>query len=134
MIRHAFTGQLVSQDPNDEPASELSDESAVPSWTRVCSFPASSASVDAMDVCTVVAEHMFQSTKGCLGVDDPVVTTERSEPSSEAARFGYRSEVTVELELAFSKRCLRSREEFSAEDAADHLDRQEEGVARRDPV
>lgn len=43
---------------------------------------------DAMGVCTEVAEHMFRSTQGWLGVDNPVVTIETSEPSSEAARLG----------------------------------------------
>lgn len=43
---------------------------------------------DVMGVCTEVAEHMFRSAKGWLGVDDPVVTIETSEPCSEAARLG----------------------------------------------
>jgi hypothetical protein len=42
---------------------------------------------DAMGVCTEVAEHMLRSAEGWLGVDDPVVTIEASEPSSEAARL-----------------------------------------------
>jgi len=43
---------------------------------------------DAMGVCTEVAEHMLRSAKGWLGVDNPVVTIETSEPCSEAARLG----------------------------------------------
>jgi hypothetical protein len=43
---------------------------------------------DAMGVCSEVAEHMFWSAKGWLGVDDPVVAIETTEPSSEAARLG----------------------------------------------
>jgi hypothetical protein len=43
---------------------------------------------DAMGVCTEVAEHMCRLAKGWRGVDDPIVTIETSEPSSEAARLG----------------------------------------------
>jgi hypothetical protein len=42
--------------------------------------------------------------------------------------------MSVELELAFAERCLQPCEELAAEDAAEHLDREEEGAARRDPA
>lgn len=42
--------------------------------------------------------------------------------------------MTVELELAFAERCLQPCEELAAEDAAEHLDGEEEGAARRDPA
>ena len=35
--------------------------------------------------------------------------------------------MTVELELAFAERCLQPCEELAAEDAAEHLDGEEEG-------
>jgi hypothetical protein len=43
---------------------------------------------DAMGVSTEVAQGMFRSTEGAFGVDDPVVTEEKSEPVGEAAWLG----------------------------------------------
>jgi hypothetical protein len=43
---------------------------------------------DAVGVCPEVAQYTLRSAKRWLGVDDPVVTIETSEPSSEAARLG----------------------------------------------
>jgi len=40
----------------------------------------------------------------------------------------------MELELAFTERSLQAGEELAAEDASEHLHRQEEGAAGRDPA
>jgi hypothetical protein len=42
--------------------------------------------------------------------------------------------MAMELELAFAERSLQPCEELAAEDAAEHLDREEEGAARCDPA
>jgi hypothetical protein len=42
--------------------------------------------------------------------------------------------MAMELELAMVKCLPQSCEELAAEDAAEHLDREEEGAARRDPT
>ena len=89
---------------------------------------------DAMGVRAEVAERVLGSAEGTLGVDDPVVTEQDSEPCSEAAWFRERCEVAVELQLAFTERRLETGEELAAEDASEHLDRKEEGAARADPA
>src|SRR5580658_922473 len=43
---------------------------------------------DAMSVGAEIAQHMFRSSKGLLGVDDPVVAEQYPQPSSEGARMG----------------------------------------------
>ncbi len=42
---------------------------------------------DAMGVCAEIAQHMFRSAKGRLGVDDPVVAEQYPQPASEGARM-----------------------------------------------
>ena len=72
---------------------------------------------------------MFRSTEGTLGVDDPVVAEQDSEPRCEAAWLRERCKMTVELELAVAERGLQACEELAAEDASEHLDGKEEGSA-----
>ena len=45
---------------------------------------------NAMGVGTEIAEHMFRATEGPLGVDDPVVAVEHSQPRREGTRLGER--------------------------------------------
>ncbi len=82
-----------------------------------------------MSVGTEVAQGMFRSAEGTLGVDDPVMSEQDSEPGGEAAWPGERCEVSVELELAFTQRRLEAGDELAAEDATEHLYRKEEGAA-----
>jgi len=89
---------------------------------------------DAMGVGAEVAQRVLGSAEGPLGVDDPVVTEQDSEPCGEAAWFRERCEVAVELQLAFAERSLKPGEELAPEDTAEHLDRKEERTARRDPA
>src|ERR1035437_3924605 len=53
---------------------------------------------DAMSVGAEIAQHMFRSSEGPLGVDDPIVTKQHSQPPSEGARLSQRQEIAVELE------------------------------------
>ena len=84
---------------------------------------------DAVGVRTEVAQGVFRSTEGPLGVDDPVVTEQDSEPGGEAAWLGERCEVAMELKLAFMESSPQASDELAAEDTAEHLDRKEEGSA-----
>ena len=83
----------------------------------------------AMGVSAEIPESVLRAAEGPLGVDDPVVTKQDSEPGSEAAWFSKRCKVAVELELAFAECGLQAGDELAAEDASEHLDRQEEGAA-----
>ena len=89
---------------------------------------------DAVGVGAEIAQGMFRSAEGTLGVDHPVVTEEDSEPGSEAAWLSEGCEVAMELELAFTEGGLETSDELAAEDASEHLDGKEEGTAGGDPA
>ena len=82
-----------------------------------------------MGISAEIAQGMFRSAEGPLGVDDPVVTEQDSEPRGEAAWLSERCEMAVELELAFAECGVEARDELPAKDASEHLDRKEEGTA-----
>jgi len=89
---------------------------------------------DAVSVCAEIAQGMFRSAERPLGVDDPVVMEQDSEPGGEATWLGERCELTMELELAFSERSPQAGDELAAEDTSEHLDWKKEETARRDPT
>jgi len=87
---------------------------------------------DAMGVSTEIAQHIFRSSEGSLGVDHPIVTEQHSQPGSEGARLSQRQEVAVELKRTSMEGVAQPGDELAAEDTAEHADRQEEGsVGRR---
>ena len=89
---------------------------------------------DTMSVGAEIAQHMFRAAEGRLGVDDPVVTEQYSQPGRECARLGQRQQAAVELELTSMEGVAKSSDELAAEDAAEHADGQEEGTPGGDPA
>jgi hypothetical protein len=81
---------------------------------------------DAMGVGAEIAQHVFRSAEGRLGVDDPVMAEEYAQPCCEGTRLGKRQEVAVELERACKESAAKSGDELAAEDAAEHLDGKKE--------
>jgi hypothetical protein len=81
---------------------------------------------DAVSVVSEIAQHVFWSTEGRLGIDDPVLSEQRPEPGGEGSRGSERSEGPVELNCAIVESCLERSHELAAEDAAEHFDGQEE--------
>ena len=81
-----------------------------------------------MGVGAEVTQGVLGSAEGPLGVDDPVVTVQDSEPCREAAWLSEWGEVAMELELAFTERSLQACDELTAEDSAKHLHAQEESA------
>ena len=59
---------------------------------------------DAMGVGAEIAQHMFRSAEGRLGVDDPVVAEQYPQPSSEGARISQRQKLAVELKSHLDER------------------------------
>ena len=89
---------------------------------------------DAMGVATEIAQRMFRSAEGWLGIDDPVVAEQGSEPGGEASWFRQWRKVAVEGEPVLVERRLQSGDELAAKDSAEHLDRKKERVAWLDPT
>ena len=83
---------------------------------------------DAVGVAAEIAQRVFRSAEGRLGIDDPIVTEQRSQPGGEGSRLRKGREVTIERELVVVEGGLQSGDELATEDAAEHLDRQEEPV------
>ena len=79
-----------------------------------------------MGVCAEIAERVFGSSEGSLGINKPLVTEQDSEPGGEDAWRGQWRQAAVELECALAESSLQSGEEFTAEDAAKHPNGQEE--------
>ena len=52
---------------------------------------------DAMSVGAEITQHMFRSAEGRLGVDDPVVAEQYSQPRAEGVWLGKRQQASVEL-------------------------------------
>ena len=67
---------------------------------------------DAVSVSAEIAQHMFGSSEGRLGIDDPVLAEQYPQPHLERTRLGQRQQATVELEItamksvAFSVACV----------------------------
>jgi hypothetical protein len=89
---------------------------------------------DAVGVATEIAQRVFRSAEGRLGIDYPVVAEQGSEPCGEASWFRQWREVTVELELVVVEGVLEAGDDLAAKDATEHLHRQEERMTRRDPA
>ncbi len=89
---------------------------------------------DAMGVGAQIAQHMFRSTEGALGVDDPVMAEQYPQPCCEGTRLGQGQEVAVELEHASMEGAAKSGDELAAEDTAEHADGQKEGAPGGDPA
>ena len=89
---------------------------------------------DAVGVGTEIAQGVIRSAEGPLGIDDPVVAEQESEPGGEGCLRGEGCEVAVELEGACLESVLESGDELAAEDTAEHLDGEEEGAAGGDPA
>ena len=84
-----------------------------------------------MGVSTEIAQHMFRSSEGRLGIDHPVVAEQDPQPSSEGAWLGKMQEISVELERTLMEGVTQSGDELTAEDAAEHADGQKERIAGR---
>ena len=89
---------------------------------------------DAMGVGAEIAQCMFRSSEGPLGVDHPVVPEQHPQPGSEGARLGQRQQVAVELERTSMEGVAKSFDELASEDTAEHADGQKEGAPGGDPA
>lgn len=69
---------------------------------------------------------VFGATEGALGVYDPVVTEQGSQPSREDVRLGKVQECSVEVKIAGMKGGLQPSDELAAKDVAEYLDGQKE--------
>ena len=88
---------------------------------------------DAMGISAEIAQRVLRSAEGALGVYDPVVTEEGSQPGAKSAWLCEVPQAAVEVEIAAMKSSSESGEELTTEDAAEHGDGQEESVRRTDP-
>jgi hypothetical protein len=84
---------------------------------------------NAVSVVSEIAQHTFRSTEGRLGIDDPVLSKQHSEPGCEGLRISKRRELAVELKRGIAESSLERGDELAAEDTAEHLDGQEERLA-----
>ena len=89
---------------------------------------------DAMGVGAEIAQYMFRSAEGWLGIDDPVVAVQATQPGREDARVGECSKLTMEVERAFTESTLECGDELTAKDAPEYLPRQDVGRTAGDPA
>jgi hypothetical protein len=80
---------------------------------------------NAMGVGAEITQSVFWAAEGTLGVDDPVLSEQDSQPRCKGARFGQMQHTTVELKCAGLKGGLEPSDELAAERAAEHPDREE---------
>jgi hypothetical protein len=85
-------------------------------------------------VAAEITENVFGTTEGRLAVDDPVLTEEGAEERSEHFRFCQKLEIPVEAQLAVVEGPFESGNKLTSENAAQHLDGEEEAIARGDPA
>ena len=87
-----------------------------------------------MSIGAEITQHMFRSAEGRLGVDDPVVAEQYSQPCAEGVWLGKRQQAAVELELTSMEGVAKSGDELTAEDTAEHADGKEEATPCGDPA
>ena len=87
-----------------------------------------------MRVAAEILENRVRAAERSLAVDHPVVTEQLPEERGEGLRLGERQELAVETELAIREGTLQSFDKLASEDAAEHFDGKEEGIARMNPA
>jgi len=87
-----------------------------------------------MGIAAKVLQNMFRAAKGSFAVNDPIVAVMLPDKGVESLRVGKMLELTMESDLALCESALQSSRESASKDAAEHLDRKKERVARMNPV
>ena len=88
---------------------------------------------DAMGIGAEITQYMFWAAEWRLGVYDPVVAEQHSQPCGEGAWLGEMQKFAVKLKRASMEGIAKSGDELAAEDTAEHADGQEEGRPGGDP-
>ena len=89
---------------------------------------------DAMRIAGQVVEDMFRPSEGSFGVDHPILTEQRPQKSMEGFLFADPFQASGEHQFPVTESELETGNELAAEYAAQHLYRQEEGIARVNPA
>src|SRR5271166_4716024 len=89
---------------------------------------------DAMRVARQIMQHVLRATEGRLGIHHPVLLIKSTQEEGEMLLFMKRHALAGEAQLMADKEALQSGDELAAEDAAEHLDRQQEAGRRSDPA
>ena len=83
----------------------------------------------AMCIRSEIAQRVLRSSERPLGIDDPVVAEQDSQPGSKGAWLSQGQKSAVELERACKESAAETGDELAAEDAAEYLDGKKEGSA-----
>ena len=79
-------------------------------------------------------EDMFRSSEGSFGVDHPILTEQRPQKSMEGFLFADSFEASGKEQFPVTLSFPETGNELAAKHAAQHLYRQEEGIARVHPA
>src|SRR5258708_15066353 len=88
----------------------------------------------AMGVAAEILQHILGATEGTSQVDDPVLSKQRPEPSSEDLGFGEELQVFGEAELPILEGLPEGRDELATKNLTQHRFGQEVGVRRANPA
>jgi hypothetical protein len=75
-----------------------------------------------MGVAAEITQHLYGSTEGGLGIDDPIVAVQSADEFSELLRVGQTGCRTGAAKLVATVKTLQAGEELAAKDAAEDLD------------
>jgi len=89
---------------------------------------------DPVCVTSQIAEDMFRAAKGSFAVHHPILPEQLPEEGRESCGWGKILELAMKPDLALFDGALQSCREFATEQAAEHLHRKKEGIARLNPV
>jgi len=89
---------------------------------------------DPMRVAGQVVEDVFGPSEGSFGVDHPILTEQRPQKSMEGFLFADPFQASGEHQFPVTESELETGNELAAKYAAQHLYRQEEGIARVNPA
>ena len=89
---------------------------------------------DAMGVTGQVVQDIFGTAEGRLGVNDPILTEQGTDQSTEQLRIAKRLLVSVKSEFPLLEGPLQARHKLAPKHAAEDLHRQEEGIPGLNPA
>src|SRR2546422_9702526 len=88
----------------------------------------------AMGVAAEILEHVLGAAKGWFGVDDPVLSKQRSQPGSEDLGLREQSQIAGKMKLAVLKGRLKAGDELTAKHPPEYLDGEKEAWVGANPA